>query len=223
MAPFYRTPSLEAARGWREQTPEGFLVRLESLEVHHPLWKLGSLEKCDNSIELMETRLKALSPKQLARCCFMLAAAIRQEPRAAGLISQNAAALLSLCFRIPPSELVRGRHPRSLRDLTTYRRCSITYDAPSPWEVTARHVYVRGHGAGRSLQGPLPRIKRCAPGRADMLPNGSASAARCSSISTTIRKVPRPRTQKRLMELVGGGVRSDMLPSRASPARSQHG
>ena len=34
---FYRTPSLEAVRGWREQTSNGFPVRLESLEIHHPL------------------------------------------------------------------------------------------------------------------------------------------------------------------------------------------
>ena len=34
---FYRTPSLEAVAAWRDQTPQGFQVCMEGVEVHHTL------------------------------------------------------------------------------------------------------------------------------------------------------------------------------------------
>ena len=49
---FYRTPSLKAVEGWRDQTPKDFLFA----------WKASKFN-CPTSIALMETRLKALSPK----------------------------------------------------------------------------------------------------------------------------------------------------------------
>ena len=52
-APFYRTPTLEAVQGWVDNSPV-IPVRLEGLEVHHALKRLT--ERCENSIELMETR-----------------------------------------------------------------------------------------------------------------------------------------------------------------------
>ena len=58
---FYRTPSLEAVKAWRDQTPAAFLFAWKASKfITH--WKRLS-ENCANSIELMETRLKALSPK----------------------------------------------------------------------------------------------------------------------------------------------------------------
>src|SRR6266480_7759866 len=58
---FYRTPTEAAVRGWRDGTPEDFLFAWKASKfITH--WKRLS-EKCDNSIALMETRLKALSPK----------------------------------------------------------------------------------------------------------------------------------------------------------------
>src|SRR5262245_24521653 len=58
---FYRTPSLEAVRAWRDQTPEHFVFAWKASKfITH--WKRLS-EKCQNSLELMETRLKVLGPK----------------------------------------------------------------------------------------------------------------------------------------------------------------
>src|SRR5687767_15571389 len=58
---FYRTPSIEAVKLWREQTPDDFLFAWKASKfITH--WKRLT-EKCANSIELMETRLKALGPK----------------------------------------------------------------------------------------------------------------------------------------------------------------
>jgi uncharacterized protein YecE (DUF72 family) len=67
------------------------------------------------------------------------------------------------------------------------------HDAPSPWQVTARHVYVRGHGpGGRYKDHYSDRTLRAwrAPSR-----RGGVSGGRSSSISTTIKKAPPPRTR----------------------------
>src|SRR3954452_11546295 len=58
---FYRTPSLEAVHAWRDTTPKDFSYAWKASKfITH--WKRLT-EKCENSIELMETRLKALGSK----------------------------------------------------------------------------------------------------------------------------------------------------------------
>src|ERR1700761_4528902 len=58
---FYRTPSLEAVRSWRESTPRTFTFAWKASKfITH--WKRLN-EKCDTSIALMETRHEALGPK----------------------------------------------------------------------------------------------------------------------------------------------------------------
>src|SRR5262249_55369883 len=58
---FYRTPSLDAVRKWRDQTPKNFVFAWKASKFITHWKRLG--ETCPNSIELMETRLEALSPK----------------------------------------------------------------------------------------------------------------------------------------------------------------
>jgi uncharacterized protein YecE (DUF72 family) len=54
---FYRTPSVEAVQAWHDQTPKGFdFARKASKFITH--WKRLS-PKCENSIALMDTRLRA--------------------------------------------------------------------------------------------------------------------------------------------------------------------
>src|SRR3954468_5406701 len=58
---FYRTPSLEAVRAWRDQTPDDFVFAWKASKfITH--WKRLS-EQCRNSLELLETRLTVLEPK----------------------------------------------------------------------------------------------------------------------------------------------------------------
>src|SRR3977135_3611542 len=58
---FYRTPTLDAVRNWRDSTPRNFTFAWKASKfVTH--WKRLSA-KCENSIALMETRLEALGPK----------------------------------------------------------------------------------------------------------------------------------------------------------------
>jgi uncharacterized protein YecE (DUF72 family) len=140
---FYRTPSLAAVRGWRDQTPAHFQFAWKASKfITH--WKRLT-EKCENSIDLMETRLEALAPK--------LGAVLFQLPPQ---FTKNRQRLASFLTMLPP----RHRYAFEFRHKSWYdddvfellhvhdvALClSDHHDAPAPWEVTARHVYVRGHG-----------------------------------------------------------------------------
>jgi uncharacterized protein DUF72 len=60
-ASFYRTPSEEAVRAWRRDTPRDFLFAWKASKfMTH--WK-RLLPTCVNSIALMQTRLRLLGPK----------------------------------------------------------------------------------------------------------------------------------------------------------------
>jgi uncharacterized protein YecE (DUF72 family) len=140
---FYRTPSLEAVRSWRDETPRSFKFAWKASKfITH--WKRLT-PKCKNSIALMETRLKALAPK-VAVVLFQL------PPQ----FSKNRDRLASFLDMLPRHHryTFEFRHKswydddilELLHDHNVALCLSDHRDAPSPWEVTARHVYVRGHG-----------------------------------------------------------------------------
>lgn len=140
---FYRTPSLEAVRRWAEQTPERFVFAWKASKfITH--WKRLS-EKSAGNIALMVTRLEALGPKA-GPVLFQL------PPRFAA-DRERLAAFLPMLPR-------QYRYAFEFRDASWYDNTifdllhrhgialciSDHHDAPAPWEVTARHVYLRGHG-----------------------------------------------------------------------------
>jgi uncharacterized protein YecE (DUF72 family) len=140
---FYRTPSLEAVRGWREETPKGFKFAWKASKfITH--WKRLS-EKSANSIELMQTRLDALAPKvgvvlfqlppQFARNYERLAAFLEMLPRGNRYAFE---------FRH------KSWYGEDVLELLHSRNVALCisdhHDAPAPWQITARHVYIRGHG-----------------------------------------------------------------------------
>jgi uncharacterized protein YecE (DUF72 family) len=140
---FYRTPSLDAVRCWRDQTPKQFLFSWKASKfITH--WKRLS-EKSDNSIALMETRLQAVAPK-LGVVLFQL------PPR----FEKNRERLASFLAMLPRRHLYtfefrhKSWYDDDIFELLHKRNVALCisdhHDAPSPWEVTARHVYVRGHG-----------------------------------------------------------------------------
>jgi uncharacterized protein YecE (DUF72 family) len=150
---FYRTPSLDAVRGWRDQTPKHFCFAWKASKfITH--WKRLT-DKCENSIALMETRLKALSPK-VGVVLFQL------PPQ----FSKNRERLASFLKMLPRRHryAFEFRHPSwyedDILDLLRDRDVSLClsdhHDAPAPWEVTARHVYVRGHGPGGRYRDNYP-------------------------------------------------------------------
>ena len=195
---FYRTPSLEAVRHWRDQTPKDFLFSWKASKfITH--WKRLS-EKSENSIALMETRLKAVSPK-VGVVLFQL------PPR----FEKNCARLAAFLKMLPRRHryTFEFRHKSWYADdvLDLLQRHDVSlclsdhHDAPSPWEVTARHVYVRGHGPtghyrdhypDKTLRSWARDIHRWKRQRRDVFvyfDNDQKSAA--------------PKDARRLMELVG--------------------
>ncbi|MGZ8323196.1 MAG: DUF72 domain-containing protein, partial [Rhodoplanes sp.] len=107
-------------------------------------WKRLS-EKSENSIELMVTRLEALGPKA-GPVLFQLPARFTADrERLAGFLP-----MLPKAYRYAFEFRDASWYDDAIFDLLRRHGVALClsdhHDAPSPWEVTARHVYVRGHG-----------------------------------------------------------------------------
>jgi uncharacterized protein YecE (DUF72 family) len=140
---FYRTPSLEAVRAWRDHTPAHFVFAWKASKfITH--WKRLS-EKSANSIQLMETRLEALSPK-VGVVLFQLPPQFaKQRERLASFLDMLPRRYL-YAFEFRHQSWYEDDVLDLLREHDVALCLSDHHDAPAPWEVTARHVYVRGHG-----------------------------------------------------------------------------
>jgi uncharacterized protein YecE (DUF72 family) len=142
---FYRTPTPEAVKGWREQTPDDFIFAWKASKfITH--WKRLS-EKSTNSLELLEDRISLLGEKA-GPILFQL------PPQ----FEMNEERLASFLKMLSPKRryAFEFRHPswyapRILR-LLAQENISLCisdhHHAPAPWKRTADFVYVRGHGPG---------------------------------------------------------------------------
>lgn len=197
---FYRTPSLEAVRAWREQTPDEFLFAWKASKfITH--WKRLT-DKCENSLELMETRLKALGPKA-GPVLFQL------PPQ----FSANRDRLASF-FKLLNKRrqyVFEFRHPSwyepaildLLRDHDAALCLSDHHDAPSPWEVTARHVYVRGHGPTGQYKDRYP--KRTLDRWADAITGWKRKRLTVYCYFDNDQKTAAPKDAGRLIEMCAAG------------------
>jgi uncharacterized protein YecE (DUF72 family) len=196
---FYRTPSLEAVRLWREQTPPDFVFAWKASKfITH--WKRLT-EKCENSIALMQTRLHALGPKA-AIVLFQL------PPH----FSRNVERLTSFLGMLPRRRryAFEFRHKSWYADdvLELLQRRGVSLcisdhaDAPAPWLVTARHVYVRGHGPSGRYRGSYSRatLRRWA----DAVLAWQAQGCDVFVYFDNDQKAAAPADARRLMALVGG-------------------
>jgi uncharacterized protein YecE (DUF72 family) len=140
---FYRTPSLKAVRDWRKRTPAHFVFAWKASKfITH--WKRLS-GKSRNSLALIEQRLKILGPKA-GPVLFQL------PPR----FEADNKRLQSFLKLLPK----RRRYAFEFRHRSWYRKPTFDLlkkhnialcisdhrDAPAPWKVTAKFVYLRGHG-----------------------------------------------------------------------------
>lgn len=152
-APFYRTPTLDAVKGWFEHTPDDFLFAWKASKyITH--WKRLS-GNSESSLELMESRLGRLRGKA-GPILFQL------PPR----MSANRERLASFLKLLSPKRryTFEFRHPSwyeplildLLRDHDVALCLSDHADAPAPWEVTASLVYIRGHGPSGRYHGHYP-------------------------------------------------------------------
>jgi uncharacterized protein YecE (DUF72 family) len=147
---FYRTPSLEAVRGWREQTPDDFLFAWKASKfITH--WKRLS-EQSVNSIELMETRLKELGPK-LGPVLFQLPARFKADRDRLASFLKLLPKRRQYAFEFRDARWYESGILELLRDRNVALCLSDHRDAPAPWEATASHVYIRGHGPTGQYKG----------------------------------------------------------------------
>ena len=147
---FYRTPSEESVRGWAEHTPDDFVFAWKASKFITHWKRLNDTSR--NSLELMESRLRLLGLKA-GPVLFQL------PPQ----FERNRERLASFSKLLSPKRryVFEFRHPSwyeddildLLRDNDIALCISDHHDAPSPWIVTARHVYVRGHGPGGRYRG----------------------------------------------------------------------
>ena len=153
-APFYRTPTPEAVRGWAEQTPPNFCFAWKASKfITH--WK-RLLPSCENSLALTETRLDILGAKA--------GPVLFQLPPRMHANRERLASFLAMLPRGQRRYAFEFRHPswydetifRLLREHDAALCLSDHADAPAPWEVTAGFVYVRGHGPTGRYHGHYP-------------------------------------------------------------------
>ena len=195
---FYRTPSLDAVRSWRHETPDDFVfVWKASKFITH--WKRLTA-KCKNSLALMETRLKALGPKA-GPVLFQLPPQFQADrERLAGFLK-----MLSKRRRYAFEFRHESWYDQPILDLLGEHDVALClsdhHDAPAPWEVTAGHVYIRGHG-------PTGRYKDRYP--INTLRSWADSIARWKRQRRDVfcyfdndQKSAAPLDAQRLMELVG--------------------
>jgi uncharacterized protein YecE (DUF72 family) len=140
---FYRTPSLEAVQSWREETPDDFMFAWKASKfITH--WKRLT-EKCKNSIELMETRLKVLGTK-IGPVLFQLPARFKVDRERLASFLKMLPKRYKYAFEFRDASW----YDEAIYDVLRKRNIALCIsdhvDAPSPWEITAEHVYIRGHG-----------------------------------------------------------------------------
>jgi uncharacterized protein YecE (DUF72 family) len=196
---FYRTPSLEAVRNWREQTPDDFVYAWKASKfITH--WKRLS-DASRNSLELMETRLKQLGPK-VGTILFQLPARFKAD-------RERLASFLKLLSK-------RRRYAFEFRDASWYEEpifdvlrdrnialcLSDHRDAPTPWVVTADHAYIRGHGPTGEYKDRYPK---------KTLDQWTAAIARWKRRGLDVvcyfdndQKSAAPKDAKRLIEMTAG-------------------
>lgn len=147
---FYRTPTVEAVRAWRDQTSEDFIFAWKASKfITH--WKRLT-DKSRNSIALMETRLRLLGDKA-GPVLFQLPPQFRADRERLASFIKLLRRKRPYVFEFRHSSWYDARILDLLREHDIALCLSDHADAPAPWIVTARHVYVRGHGPGGRYRG----------------------------------------------------------------------
>jgi uncharacterized protein YecE (DUF72 family) len=151
-ASFYRLPSESLVEGWARRAPAGFTF---AWKVSRFITHNKKLNDVADSVALVFGRMAPLGDK--------LGPALVQLPPMLHRDDERLARFLAL---LPKGHrcTVEFRHPswyepavfRLLADHDAALCISDHHSAPSPWEVTASWVYVRGHGPGGRYHGRYP-------------------------------------------------------------------
>jgi uncharacterized protein YecE (DUF72 family) len=147
---FYRTPTPETVKSWRDQTGKNFVFAWKASKfITH--WKRLS-DNSINSLELLEDRITMLGGK-VGPILFQLPPNFKADAdRLRGFFKLlPSKRRYSFEFRDPS-----WYTPRTLRMLAEQNisLClSDHHDAPAPWKRTADFVYIRAHGPGGRYKG----------------------------------------------------------------------
>jgi len=153
---FYRTPELKTVRSWAQATPRGFRFAWKASRFITHWNRLGP--KSRRGLSLTQARLKALGPKA-GPVLFQLPPNFEADAeRLDGFLK------LVKCHLPRRRCVFEFRHPSWYGDdiISILRRHHVAlcisdhHDAPAPWIVTARLVYVRGHGPGGRYRDRYP-------------------------------------------------------------------
>ena len=140
---FYRTPTLEAVRHWRETTHSEFVFAWKASKfITH--WKRLS-DSCENSLQLMESRLCALEPKT-GPVLFQLPPQFSADHERLGRFIRMLPRKRRYAFEFRHPSWYSAATLRMLSGANLALCLSDHFDAPAPWKRTADFVYIRGHG-----------------------------------------------------------------------------
>src|SRR6202140_2059533 len=140
---FYRTPTPEAVKGWREQTGKDFVFAWKASKfITH--WKRLS-ENSVNSLELLEDRLSLLGDKA-GPILFQLPPHFHAYADRLTAFFKLLSNKRRYSFEFRHPSWYEPRILRLLMEENIALCLSDHHDAPAPWKRTADFVYVRGHG-----------------------------------------------------------------------------
>jgi uncharacterized protein YecE (DUF72 family) len=153
---FYRLPTENAVRTWRDSAPEGFLFAWKASRFMTHMKRLKDIEE---SIGLVFGRMAALDDK-FGPVLFQLPPTFKADAQR----RERVARTLSL---VPAQQryAFEFRHPswyeaatlNLLSDHNAALCISDHADAPAPWAATADFVYVRAHGTNGRYAGSYSR------------------------------------------------------------------
>ena len=147
---FYRTPTPEAVKGWREQTGRDFVFAWKASKfITH--WKRLS-ERSVNSLELLEDRISRLGGKA-GPILFQLPPQFEANTDRLAAFFKLLSRKRRYSFEFRHPSWYQPRILRMLADENISLCLSDHHDAPAPWKRTADFVYVRGHGPSGRYHG----------------------------------------------------------------------
>jgi uncharacterized protein YecE (DUF72 family) len=150
---FYRTPSLDAVRGWRDGTPDDFVFAWKASKFITHWKRLG--DKSRNSLALIQERLKILGPKA-GPVLFQLPARFTANPARLDRFMRLVPKRWRVSFEFRDDSWYCAEVFKLLRKHGVALCISDHADAPAPWKVTAPFAYVRGHGPTGRYKGHYP-------------------------------------------------------------------
>jgi uncharacterized protein YecE (DUF72 family) len=147
---FYRTPTPEAVKSWREQTGKDFIFAWKASKfITH--WKRLS-ENCRNSLALLEDRLSLLGDKA-GPILFQLPPNFKADAERLAAFLDLLAPRRRYSFEFRHASWYAPTILKLLASKNVALCLSDHHDAPAPWRRTASFVYVRGHGPGGRYKG----------------------------------------------------------------------